>query len=70
MSEPATPRLLIVGLLAPSVIVFAVGVGVLIRQFARGEPDDSPAAWFLTAILFALLGATVGHAIHRRRPAD
>jgi hypothetical protein len=45
-------------------------MGVLIGQFVSGEPDDSPAAWFLTAILFALLGATVGHAVRPRRSAD
>lgn len=66
----ATPRILIIGLLAPGVILFVVGIGVLIGQFVSGEPDDSPAAWFLTAILFALLGATVGHAVRPRRSAD
>ena len=66
----ATPRILVVGLLAPGVIVFVVGMGVLISQFVRGEPDDSPAAWFLTAILFALLGAIVIHAVRPRRSAD
>ncbi|HTN56796.1 MAG TPA: hypothetical protein VL043_00865 [Protaetiibacter sp.] len=66
----ATPRILIVGLLAPGVIAFVVGIGVLISQIVSGEPDDSPAAWFLTAILCALLGAIVGHAIRPRRSAD
>ena len=40
----ATPRILVVGLLAPGAIVFLVGMGVLIGQFVSGEPDDSPAA--------------------------
>lgn len=55
-----------IGFLA-SMIVFLVGATLLIAQFLTGEPDDSPSAWFVVAMLLAVAATAVVVAARRSR---